>query len=93
MDERVFETLDWDEYNTAHAGRHGLTPEIAMSVLVGSPRFFENREDEAGSHVMIGPAEGGRFWTVVILQINEFRGRPITGWPSTAKERRLHQED
>lgn len=45
MDERVFETLDWDEYNTAHAGRHGLTPEIAMSVLVGSPRRVSRAAD------------------------------------------------
>jgi hypothetical protein len=37
---------------------------------------------------MIGPCISGRYWTIVVVEVDDALGlwRPITGWPSTEKE-------
>jgi hypothetical protein len=87
------EELEWDEENVEHCARHQLTPDISESVRRGAPRYFANAEGKTGSHVMIGPIESGRFWTVILLQISERKYRPIAGWPSTNTEIRRYRSE
>jgi hypothetical protein len=84
--------FQWDEWNLGHAARHGVTPELVLAVANGEPVVFENEGDgRSGSHVMIGSDEAGRFWTVIVLELTSEIWRPITGWPSTPSEIRLHK--
>jgi hypothetical protein len=56
----------------------------------GDPFLAVNpsREGRSGSHLMIGPCISGRYWTIVVMEVDDALGlwRPITGWPSTEKE-------
>lgn len=83
--------FEWDEDNESHCARHGVTPSVAEEVKGGTPLFFRNKRKRTGTHMMIGPDVGGRFWTVVILETSvEGRWRPITGWPSDTPELRRY---
>ena len=84
--------FDWDEDNLAHAARHGVTPIIVQQVAFNEPKLFANvGEGRTGSHLMIGPDDGGRFWSVVLIGLVPDLWRPITGWPSTNTEIRRYQ--
>jgi len=82
--------LEWDEENEAHS-RHGVTPGVSASVLGNQPRLFANRAGKSGTHMLIGPDEDGRFWTMILLDLGNGRFRPITGWPSTGSEARRYR--
>ena len=81
MEIRVWE-LEWDDANIAHCEEHDLTPEVADEVLWREPVFFENRPGMPGSHVMIGPDEAGKLWTIILVHVLGVRWRPITGYES-----------
>ncbi len=84
--------FEWDEKNETHSARHQVTPIIAAEVLCGTPLFFRGRPRRTATHMMIGPALDGRFWTVHILETAKPGiWRPITGWPSTEREIRLYR--
>lgn len=91
-DEGILE-IEWDERNEGHAAAHGLTPLLVATVAAGAPKLFANKEGRAGTHMMIGLDEGGRFWTVIMLRLGGGRWRPITGWPSTNPEERLYRQE
>jgi hypothetical protein len=84
--------LQFDERNLAHLGLKSIDDVVVKEVLEGSPRFVGNLVGRAGTHKMIGPARDDRFWTIIIVQVDAASElwRPITGWPSTAKERRAY---
>ena len=85
--------FQWDQHNIDHAERHGITPRLLSRVASGEPLLFaEKRTGRSGSHLLIGPDEAGRFWTVVLARLGANRWRPITGWPSTNSEIRLYEE-
>ena len=65
--------FEWDDRNLEHADRHGLTPGVIRELRDRTPKLFANRSGEgrSGSHLLIGPAESGRFWTVVLIHRNE----------------------
>ena len=77
----------WNEFNLDHCLRHGVTPEVVTAVASNDPKLFPDTDPaHAGSDFMIGPDDGGRFWTVVLLSLGDDGWRPITGWPSTNTE-------
>jgi len=82
--------FEWDEGNTPHATRHGLTPYITAEVGLLAPQFFINEEGLTGTHIMIGPHEDGRFWTIVLIDLGDDRWRPIAGWRSDSEEMRMY---
>lgn len=90
MQDITVEAFIWEDRdggNLEHCARHGVTPVVAAAVLGESPRFFLNDPGKTGTHMMIGPDDNGRFWTVVILPGAEpGQWKPITGWPSTTTE-------
>lgn len=85
--------FEWDEDNEPHCGRHGLTPFIAEEVRLGRPLVFPGKPARTATHMMIGPAQDGRFWTLHILESHRIGiWRPITGWPSSASETKLYKK-
>jgi hypothetical protein len=85
--------LEWDLENESHCARHRLTPIIADEVLAGRPLFFRGKPNRTATHMMIGQAIDGRFWTVHLLKTSkEGIWRPITGWPSTSAEIRRYTD-
>jgi uncharacterized DUF497 family protein len=88
-----FADFQWDADVGKHVGRHGLRVAIIHAVVKGTPRVFENTETGVGSHRVIGPDRRGRFWTIIFVQARSGRWRPVTGWPSTAREIRRYKED
>jgi len=71
-----------------------VTEQILDEVISNHPRAFPNEANtgRTASHKVIGPDDSGRFWTFAALYIDGNIWRPITGWPSTNTERRLHEE-
>ena len=78
--------LEWDESNETHCAQHGVTPGLVEAVLDGQSKLFPNRAGMTGTHMMVGPDINGRFWTIILLHLQDARWRPITGWPSTGQE-------
>jgi hypothetical protein len=82
--------FQFDELNRAHLGVHGVTQDVVWDVWEGDPRVFLDlrQPTRSGSHWMIGPDVRGRYWTIVIVSVDDRLSlwRPITGWPSKAKE-------
>jgi len=79
--------FEWDERNEKHCARHGVTPLLAEVVKDGQSKFFGNKPGKTGTHMMVGPDDRGRFWTIIILETGQRgRWRPITGWPSDPPE-------
>jgi len=79
--------FEWDDNNESHCARHNVTPMVAEHVKDSRPKFFRNRPGKTGTHVMIGPDDTGRFWTIILLEASRTgRWRPITGWPSDTAE-------
>lgn len=85
--------FEWDEENLEHLRPHGVTLELAEEIKDGAPLFFLNRPGRGGTHMMIGPDDSGRFWTIILVEAGaEGRWRPITGWPSDNPEIRWYNE-
>jgi uncharacterized DUF497 family protein len=89
--------FEWDEHNLRHVfeeSPHGLTPAIVRAISRRRPKLFPNEpgQGRSGSHVMIGPDERNRFWTVVLLELDDDRWRPITGWRTSNSERELYED-
>ncbi|MPZ49774.1 MAG: hypothetical protein GEU75_10865 [Dehalococcoidia bacterium] len=87
-----FEDFQWDARVESHVRGRGLTPTVLHAVVTGSPKAFPNKESGRGTHMVIGPDRRSRFWTIILLQARNGRWRPITGWPSKAKEIALYKE-
>jgi hypothetical protein len=72
----------------------GLDEAVLARIASIRPKVFSNepRVNRSGSHIVIGPDDSGRMWTIVVVHIREDTWRPITGWPSTPSEMRKHEE-
>ena len=72
----------------------GINEPLLVRVASGEPKVFENepRANRSGTHVVVGPDEMDRFWTIVVLHVSGDIWRPITGWPSTGSEIRRYEE-
>jgi hypothetical protein len=88
--------FEWDDHNLCHVfeeSPHGLTPAIVRTIASRRPKLFPNHTGlgRTGSHLMIGPDDRNRLWTVVLLDLGDDHWRPITGWQSPATHRELYE--
>jgi hypothetical protein len=90
-------SFEFDTRNLTHMAVHGIDDNLVVEVLAGEPVFAQNppAPDRSGSDLMIGPSATGRWWTIVILLVDDDADiwRPITGWPSTSREQQLWREE
>ena len=79
--------FQWDEANTGHIHRHGITTEEAEEVFCSDPvwLFFQESEGEF-RRVIVGSTEAGRILTVVYT-IRHSQVRVITAFPASPKRR------
>lgn len=78
---------EWDDGNLEELAAHGLERQTVLEIARLAPRFRRNKTGRAATHQMIGRDQGGRFWTVCIVEVFAERWRAITGWPSEDHER------
>ena len=81
--------LEFDDYNEEELARHEITPREVMQLLRNRYTVRRNKRDRTGDRQLIGVTDGGRVVTVVLAATAvPDRWRPVTGWTSTASERR-----
>jgi len=89
--------LDWDERNEQHIEEHIDAWLIEELIEGGDWVRFPNYEGHPPEHsLFIGRAPGGPFVTAVLRDLgDEAPGtwRPITGWRSTEKEKRMYRAE
>ncbi len=89
--------FEFDDRNLRHLASHEIDANLVLDILTGEPVIAVNepRHNRSGSHLMIGPSAMGRYWTIVIIEVDSEAGvwRPITGWPSTQKELELWRRE
>ena len=80
---------DWRDDDIEHMSRHGVQPAHVLAVWRGTPRYRRNRKNRSASHQMIGPDDGGRFFTIFIREDETWAGlwRAITGRGAEPPER------
>ena len=74
------EALVFDEWNEDHLAAHGVEQADVEEILDNSPGFFHNLPNRAGSHVMIGQNNQGRYFFIAIRPIAGVIWYPVTGW-------------
>jgi uncharacterized DUF497 family protein len=85
--------LDWDEENTAHIGRHKVTPqEIAEVFSRACAIEIDDPVDGEERFLAHGTTKRGRYLTVVFTE-RKGRTRPITAWDMTREDRERHAEE
>ncbi len=76
----VWEVVEWDEGNEAHATRDGVSVAEIEQVLAGGPVFRPDRRG-SGDYLAEGVTDGGRRLRVVVAHDPARRVlRPITAW-------------
>jgi len=83
--------FDWDEANTEHIRRHGVTPDEAEQAVRNDPlelgaAFHENEL----RRMLIGPTDAGRLLTVVLTERKD-KFRVVTVHPASRKQRKLYE--
>jgi hypothetical protein len=89
--------FEWGADNLRHVGvdrPRGITPTLVIEIAINAPVLVDNPagEGRSGSHKLIGPNNTGRMWTIILIHRYGDLWRPITGWPSTNSEIRIHKE-
>lgn len=82
--------LEFDDENEDKLAAHGIYLWEVMQILENRFIVRKNKRNRAGSRQVIGRTRGGRILTIIVAPtpVNG-RWRPITGWDSTAEERRF----
>lgn len=76
----MFVEFDWDEQNSRHLGRHGISQEDAEDVLSANHMLLEFQvEGDEQRWVAVGATRSGRVLEIVFA-IRAEAVRPITGW-------------
>jgi uncharacterized DUF497 family protein len=76
----VWEAVEWDEHNEAHATRHGVSVAEIEQVLAAGPGLRPDRRGR-GDFLADGSTEAGRRVRVVVVFDPTRRVlRPITAW-------------
>jgi hypothetical protein len=79
----VVDDLIWDEEIDAHFARHWVSRADVIAVARSEFLGFENLPDRGGTHIMIGPDEGGRILYISIKPtMTPGLWEPVTGWES-----------
>lgn len=73
--------IEWDDSNSGHATRHGVTVDEITQALLNNPRVHRNRKGRTGDLYVAGETDGGRQIIVVVAwDIDRRVVRPITAW-------------
>jgi hypothetical protein len=87
----VVETFAWGDEIEAHLSKHKVTRADIRSVLANAPRYFENLDGRAGSHVMVGANDEGRYFYVSISRTQRAsHWYPVTAWPLGRRGPRIY---
>jgi uncharacterized DUF497 family protein len=82
--------FDWDFENITHLARHGVTPEEAESVSLGSPMFLRHQTvDGELRFVEVGPTSRGRMLEIVST-LRDYRVRFITAYDADKRSVRQY---
>lgn len=74
--------FDWDQNNTKHIARHGLTPAEAEEVIGGRPIVLEAQFRNGERRVLCaGPTRNGRA-IAVVYTVRAGRVRVVTAFPA-----------
>ena len=73
----IFDHIEWDEHNLAHATKRLTAPEIEQAIW-NADRMQRHREHP--ERALIRSVTDGGKAVVVIVQIVRDGVRPITGW-------------
>jgi hypothetical protein len=73
----IFERIEWEEHNLAHATKRLTVAEIEQAIL-NADEWFRHRK-RADRRVFMSTTDGGKS-VVVIVQVVRDGVRPITGW-------------
>ncbi len=85
------EAIDFDDGNESELAAHRIAAVEAWEVLSGDPTWARNKKGRAGVWLAVGYTSGGRALTLpVAYDSGTATVRPITGWDSTAGERRRY---
>lgn len=78
----------WDDANLDYLARRGITRRIVRQVAEEAPLFRKNKAGRSASHLMIGPDQGGKLWTICILEVElqPVVWRAFNGWSSDEKD-------
>jgi uncharacterized protein len=82
--------LIWDDWNVGHIARHQVTPDIVEEVWRGD---YIMRESNRGRIMLIGPANSGRVFAVVLDPLGDDTFYVVTARPADRKERRVYREE
>jgi uncharacterized DUF497 family protein len=87
----VIMSLIWDDWNTAHIGRHGVTPAEVEAVCFGKHIV---RRSYGSRYVVIGYTEERRPLLVALEpEPQEGAFYPVTARTADRKERRMYEEE
>lgn len=81
------ESFEWDEFNTAHLARHGLTPAEIEQVFANGAFLFETEQvgDEERFH-HVGETDAARLLHLV-WTLRDKKARVVTAWPIGRRSR------
>lgn len=73
--------IEWDDANSEHATRHGVTIDEITEALLNGPKVRRNRKGRSASHLAYGVTDGDRRVVVAFSWKPESRTvRPIAAW-------------
>ena len=83
------EELEWDNRNTNHIARHGVSPDEVEEVLFENRPHFRRWRNIFHAY---GRTNSGRYLFVVFKMVGRYKARVITAREMTPKERRLYRK-
>ena len=81
--------LQWDDENTEHIAKHGISPLEVEDVCFGTHINYPGR---CGRHILYGKTSHGRHLMVVIEHLHASMFRPITSRPMTDSEKTTYRK-
>ena len=86
----TIDRLEWDDWNTDHLAKHGVTPQQAAEVIAGASIA---RETYKGRLQVIGPTQHGVMLSVVVGPVPDQPGSyyVFSARPASRKERAFYQ--
>ena len=80
----------WNDWNIAHIGGHGVSPEEAEGVVNGAARPYPEARGD-GKWRVVGQGVGGRFVQVVYLLDTDATVYVIHAMPLSPRDKRRHR--
>ena len=78
--------LRWDDENTEHIARHGVSTDEVEQVCLSQPKV---RRGRCGRYLVLGRTRAGRHLLVVVAYLGNGEVRPITAREVDRRERAL----